>query len=229
MAGEVKTSASSAAADAAVVNQRLNKAREAVNTPWEIQMMLEGRVFVAGTGIEEAGVAGIAALDDTTPVFGLVAPAGDVVIIPLWLRFYYDTEAGAAPADMHVAYVQADKSAYSAGTELPAINCLGGSNPRSAQGKLQHTLTSVTAITAAQNVVLTSRLHILDNLTSVEAATGKTALETFNDSTHEMNVKPPIPIGLYGGSALYFYAIDATARYNVSAGWIELPADVYKP
>jgi len=229
MSGEVKITGASAAGDGSVVNPRLNKAREAISTPWEIQMLLEGRVFVAGTGVEEAGVAGIAALDEQTPVFGLVAPAGDVVIIPKLFQIHYDTEAAAAPADMHLAYVQLDKAAFSAGTTLPAINCLGGLNPRSAQGRLLHTLTALTAITAAQYVSLTSRLHIVDNLQSVEMATTRANVETPDRSPMELSYVPQFPIGLYAGSALLFYAIDATARYNVAAAWIEVPADVYLP
>jgi len=208
---------------------RLNNAGEIVSTPWEIQMMLEGRVFVAGTGIEEAGVAGIAALDEQTPVFGLVAPAGSVVIVPLWFKVHYDTEAAAAPANMHLAYVQADKAAYSAGTAMTAINALGGSNPRTAQGKLQHTLTALTAIVAAEYVALTSRLHILDNLQSVEMATTRDNVETMDRSPMELSWVPTFPIGLYKGASILFYAIDATARYNVAAAWVEVPADVYLP
>lgn len=219
----------SAVADGVAGNARMNKAGEIVSTPWEVQMMLEGRLFLAGTGIEANGVAGIAALDDTTPVFGLVAPAGGVVMIPKLLRFYYDTEAAAAPTNLHVAYVQKDKAAFAAGTAFTAINGLGGANPRTAQGKYQYTLSSVTAITATENVPLTSRLQILDNLISVEAATGKTALETFGESTMELRVTFDFPLGLYNGAALYFWGIDATTRYNTSAVWFEIPSDVYLP
>lgn len=223
-----RNSGASAVADGVAGNARMNKAGEAVSTPWEIQMMLEGRVFVAGTGVEEAGVAGIAALDEQTPVFGLVAPAGGVVMIPKVVKVHYDTEAGAAPVDMHVIYVQLDKAAFSAGTQLPPINCLGGANPRSAQGRLLHTLTALTAITSAQNVSLTHRLHILDNLQSTEMATGK-HVEDLNVSPMELVWEPEGPFGLYYGSAILFYAIDATARYNVMAQWIEVPADTYLP
>ena len=217
----------SAVSDGVAGNARMNKAGEAVLTPWKIQMMLEGRVFIAGTGCEETGIAGIADLDEQTPVFGLVAPAGGIVTIPLWWKVYYDTEAAAAPEHIHLIYVQKDKAAFSAGTLLPAINALGGDNPRVAQAKLQYTLTSVTAITSAENVMLTSREHVLDNLWSVEGATGDTQIETLAPSIYELVWTPSFPIGLYDGAALYFYAIDATARYNVAAAWIEVPAETY--
>jgi len=231
MSGEVKVSGASAAADGVVVNPRLNKAREIVSTPWEIQMMLEGRVFVAGTGLEEDGVDGEAAIDDTTPSWALTAPAGDVVVIPLWFRAYFDTEGGAAP-DWHFIYVQADKSGYSAGTEMTAINCLGGSNPRSAQGKLQNTLSSLSAITASENVVLDERIHVLDNFQSVEAATGAPGVESPGGiSTMQAIWTPSFPIGLYAGSFIGFYTATGTtdSKYNVGCAWIELPSDVYKP
>ncbi len=229
MTGEVKVFGSTAGGDGVSVNQRLNKAREAINTPWETQMMLEGRVFVAGTGAEETGIAGIAALDIQTPVFALVAPAGGVVLVPLWFKAYYDTEGAAAPAGLELIYCQLTKAAFSAGTELPAINCLGGSNPRTAQGKFQHTLTSLTDITSAQNVALTQREHILDNLQSGEMIATDANIERFDTSTMELNWTPPCPIGLYKGSLIAFYAIDATSRYNASMAWVELPADNYLP
>lgn len=205
---------------------RLNLAGELVPMPWDIQMMLEGRIFVAGSGIEENGVAGTADLDDTTPVFGLVSPAGGKVILPLWFKIYYDTEAAAAPEHFHLAYVQADKSAFAAGTEMTSISALGGDNPPTAQAHFLYTLSSVTAITAAQNVTLTSREHLLDNFVSVEAATGKD-VERINESNMELQWKPPFPLGLYGGASLLWYGIDATARWNVACAWMELPSDVY--
>ena len=229
MSGEVQISSASAAGDGSVVNPRLNKAREAVNTPWEIQMMLEGRVFMAGTGGEEAGVAGITDIDEQTPIFGLVAPSGGVVLKPLWFRVYYDTEAAAAPEHIALIYVQKAKAAYSAGTEMPAINCLGGDNPRTAQGKFQSTLSSLTAITSAQNVMLTGREHILNDLQSAEMIAADANIEMWNTSTMELNWTPQFPIGLYDGAGIYFYAIDATARYNAAAAWIEVPASTHLP
>ncbi len=229
MSGDVKVSGASAGSDGAVVNQRLNKAREAINTPWGIQMMLEGRVFMAGTGGEENGVAGIADIDEENPIFGLVAPAGGVVLIPLWFRVYLDTEGAAALEHIALIYVQEAKAAFSAGTEMPAINCLGGSNPPEAQGKFQSTLSSLTAITSAQNVMLTAREHILIALQSAEAAAGDTNIERLDTSMFELTWKPQFPIGLYEGAGIYYHAIDATARYNAAMAWIEVPVGAYLP
>jgi len=215
----------------ATVGARTNLAGEIVSTPWETQMMLEGRVFIAGTGLEENGIAGIAAIDETTPVFGLVAPAGGVVMIPLWIRVYYDTE-GAAAQTMHWYYVQADKAAYAAGTVLPAINCLGGSTPRVAQGRLLYTLTGVTATTSAQNVVIEERAHVLDNFWSIEGVTTLANQETpggNNVAQQSIVFKNIAPFGLADGSHILFCAIDATARYNIAAAWIEVPTDPYLP
>jgi len=225
-----RNSGATAVSDGVAGNARMNKAGEIVSTPWELQMMLEGRIFVAGTGVEEAGISGVADFsDETTPIVGLVAPAGGVVMLPLWIKIYYDTEAAAAPANTHLMYVQKTKAAFSAGTEKAAINCLGGANPRAAQGKLQVTLSSLTAITSDENVALTSRLHVLDNLMSGEMIAEDANVETFAPSPLELIWTPSFPIGLYYGSGIYFYAIDATAKYNVAAAWIELPASIYKP
>ena len=224
-----KLTGASAVAEGQVVNARVNKAGEVVSMPWRVQMALEGRVYIAGTGLEEAGVAGIASINEQTPIFALVAPAGGVVMIPLWIRVYYDTEA-AGVVTMHWYYCQLDKAAFSAGTTLPAINCLGGDSPRSAQGRLLSTLTSLTAITAAQNVVIEERAHVLAQFQSAEADASQVNQQTpGGNNTFEQVTRPAFPIGLYAGSMLAFSAIDATARYNVAASWIELPSDSYLP
>ena len=54
-------------ATGATAPARMNQAEEMVQIPWVTQLCLEGRIFVAGTGIAEAGVDSEAALDDQTP------------------------------------------------------------------------------------------------------------------------------------------------------------------
>ena len=213
---------------------RVNQAGETVAIPWLTQMGLEGRIFYAGHGIEEAGHDSAAALDDTTPSFALSAPAVDWVVIPLWFRAYFDTEGGAAPVWLW-AYVQATKGVNGAGTAVTAINGLGGTDPRAAQGTAQHSLSSVTAITAAQNVVLGERTQLLDNFQSAEAVATDDNIETpGGKSTFEFhwNCNDTVaPITLWKGSSVLFYAGTGTtdSKYNYSCAWVEIPAGVYVP
>jgi len=216
---------------------RVNQAEMIVGMPWVQQAILEGRGFVAGTGLEEAGVDGAAAVDETTPSWALTAPASGTLIYPLFFRAYFDTEGGAAPT-LHVNYVQANKAAHGAGTLMTALNLLGGWNSglsaaRTAQGKFENTLSSLTSYTAAENVVITERTHVLDNYTSVEAATTIAGAESPGNtgSSHELIWQPEqaFPIFLNAGSALMFYAATGTtdSKYNATAAWLELDPDVY--
>jgi len=228
MATDYEARDASAATTGIDVRARLNQAAEVVSIPWLTQMSLEGRVFVAGHGIEEAGIDGEAALNDTTPSLALTAP-NDTIVIPLWFRAYLDTEGGAAP-DMLFAYVQATKGISGAGTAVTAINCLGGLSPRASAAECQSSLSGVTAITAAENVVLTERIHILDNFVSVEGATTSAGVEGPGRSTMELLYTfDKTPIALNAGSSVLFYSSTGTtdSKHNYSMCWVELPADVY--
>ena len=238
MSGQVRHKAVRAA-DGAKQLARLNVAGEGVETPWILQQTLEGNVFYAGTGVAEAGVDGIGAADEQTPTFAIVAPPGGKVIIPIWARFYFDTEGGAAPS-MLLNCVQATKGAYDAGTSMPSINALGGANPKTAQGRLINTLSALTAYVAAENVVLTERTNMLDNFISEQTITPAANLayshqETPGDGGNylELNIDflTRFPLALHEGSFVAFNAVTGTtdSKYNVSACWVELDSTVYKP
>jgi len=214
---------------------RMNQAEEMVQIPWFTQLCLEGRIFVAGHGIAEAGVDSEAALDDQTPSTSLSAPLGGIIVIPLYFRAYFDTEGGAGTPKMLLAYVQKDKGIAGTGTAFTAINCLGGTNPRTAQAKFQNTLSSITAIVAAENVVISERTHMLDNMISVEAVTTVQGVEVFHPrgggtgASYEFIWKPEMPVVLAAGSSMLFYAHTdgGDSKYNYTMAWAELDEDDY--
>lgn len=228
---EVKWPLASSGGDGLATGARLNRAREIISTPWLHQLMLEGRMFVAGHGIEEAATDGYASLDDTTPSVALTVSGTSVVAIPVFFRAYFDTEGGAAP-DWHLAYCQASKGVSGSGTAMDKLNCLGGNNPRTPSAEALHTCSGITAITDAQNVIFTQRIQVLDNYLSVEAATGKTGIEAPGGRYSNMEAVydfKEFPLGLYDGSSVLFYANTGTTdtSYNYTIAWVELPADVY--
>ncbi len=213
---------------------RINQAEEIVQIPWFTQLCLEGRIFVAGHGIAEAGVDSEAALDDQTPSASLSAPLGGTVILPLYFRAYFDTEGGAGTPKMLLAYVQKDKGIAGSGTAFTSLSCLGGVSPRRAQAVFQNTLSSITAIVAAENVVLNERTHMIDNLISVEGATTAPIVETFNGNASgkgfEFIWRPDgLPVVLAGGSSMLFYAHTdgGDSKYNYTMAWAELDEDDY--
>lgn len=220
----------SAASDGTAVGAAVNRAGEIIGIPWLTQLMLEGRCFVAGHGIEEAGTDSEAALDDTTPSAALVCNSTSTIAIPLFFRAYFDTEGGAAP-DWHLAYVQASKGVSGSGTAMNSLNMLGGSSPRTPVSEPMHSCSSVTAITSAQNVIFTQRIHVLDNSVSVEAATGvDSEMPGGRYSQFEAVYDfKEIPVGLYNGSSVLFYAATGTtdSKYNYTIGWVEIDADRY--
>ena len=218
---------------------RLNAAGEAIRTPWLIQQTLEGNVFYAGSGVAEAGVDNIASANEQTPTFALVAPEGGTLVIPVWFRFYFDTEGGGAPTAL-LNYVQKTSDATNAGTTMPSINALGGSNPKAAAGRLINTLSGINAYTAAQNVVLTERTHMLDNFISEQTITPNTDLAYSHQENPgdvgnylEMNVDmlKRYPIVLSEGALVAFNSVTGggDSKWNVSACWVEIDASVYKP
>ena len=209
---------------------RVNQAGELIMTPWLTQMALEGRIFLAGHGHQEAAVTGQTAVDDQTPTFALAAPAVDTVVIPLWVNLYFHAEGGAAP-NWNFSYVQRTSALVGAGTNFTSLNALGGTDPSSAQATFQHTLTSITAITDPQNVIISRRQLILDNLISAEGVATDANLESTGLSIYEYDWVPPFPITLWKGSGIMFHCDTGTtgSDYKVSAAWLELPSGVYVP
>ena len=209
---------------------RLNANDELVTTPWLIQMALEGRVFTAGTGLEEGGVTTETTLADVAATFALAAPPAGTLVIPIDFRAYYGTE-GDGVQEIFLMYCQTDKSAYTGGTEMPALNLRGGGNPPAAQGKFSSTVT-LDAIVAAEYVTLNQREHIADNYLTVESvkAGGQdesfgSDLFTFRHNFQQMGT----PIILYNNSFISFHTNTATTgdTLNASATWVELPASAY--
>lgn len=219
--------------DGAGANMRVNQAGEGIMTPWLIQMSLEGRVFVAGTGVEEAGVTTETTLADTAATFVLAAPSGGKIIIPIRFTTYQDTEGDGAN-ELHLAYCQSDKSGFSGGTIMPAINARGGSSPPTAVGRFSSTVT-LDAIVAAEYVSLTHRLHIIDNWQSTEAVAGDAAgTEGFGESRFELVydfLDKHVPLSLAEGSFISLHTNTATTgdTMNASMVWVELDSNVYIP
>lgn len=210
---------------------RVNGAGETIVTPWLYQMALEGRVFSAGTGLEETGEAAPATVADTTPTFALVSPAGGKILIPIVFRQYNAVEAAAAPK-MHLAYVSTDKAAFDAGTVMPSINHLGGSGTPTAAGHFEHTLT-VSAFTDNENILLTERELIVDNFQSAEAVTGDANQETPGRDVSPFELQynfaqKEMPFALQGGSFIAMFSLDATSRYKANMTWVELDQNTYK-
>ena len=213
---------------------RINQAGMLVPFPFLTQLALEGRVFMAGHGLEETATDGEASLDETTPTFVLSAPAGGTVVIPIWAECRMHAEGGAAP-DIYCSYVGVDRSSMTK-TDLDVVP-VGRltANATSSKALAAKTVSAVTAITSAQTVLLGRRANILDNIISAEMVTTLASEETLERNT--LAIKFPFwqefggAFALYQGQGIMFHTATGTSdsTYSISFMWAELPSSVYVP
>lgn len=209
---------------------RVNQAEELVMIPWHYQLCLEGRIFVAGSGVAETEINGESAIDETTPTFLLAAPVGGTIVIPLYFRAYLDTEGDSAPDSFVISYVQANKTASAVGTAMSPLNCMGGAAPRKHQALALHTVSAVSSTGDDETVMVRERTNMIDNIISVEGITTTPLVERFDTSSFELTWQPEMPLPLRYGSGIYFHAGTGSAdsKFNYTMAWAELDEDTYK-
>lgn len=217
------------------VPARLGPHGMVVPIPLLTQLVLEGRVFVAGHGIEETATSTLnaAAIDEQKPMFHLRAPTGGTIVVPLSVTCRIHAEGGAAPV-FRFGYVQADRVAAGSGTDQSAtvLSAMGGTQVRRAQAILEHTVTGTTAITANENVGLSLRDNMVDNLISAEMIATDSNIETVARGVLEWKWEPPAPIMLYKSSALCIWGATNNATqtsWSMVWQWAELDAGKYRP
>ena len=211
-----------------VQEARLNHVGEIVGLPYLWQLSLEGRLFMAGHGLEETATDSEASLNETKPNFALTAPASETVVVPLSMTIRMHDEGGATP-QLYATYVQESKSVLGAGTAHTPLNLLGGLTPKSARAQAQHTLTGIDTFVDGENVMLTRRGNILDDLITAEMVATDANLETPGLGILEYTWEPKYPIMLYQGSSILFYMVTGTSdsKWSHTAVWAELPSDPY--
>ena len=208
-----------------------NLAEELRTVPWLAQLALEGKVFIAGHGLEEAATDGIiTTLDDTTPTFVLMAPLTGTIVIPIWAELRLMTEGGAAP-DIYLTYVGVPRVTTTAGTTLDKLQ-LGGEATSSAALALK-TVSAVPTFTSAQNVLLARRADILNDFQSVEAVTTLAQQQTMDRDTYALEFNFIEKFGgafqLYKGTSIMSHTKTATtvSAYGCTFVWAEIPASIY--
>ncbi|KKM85255.1 hypothetical protein LCGC14_1290880 [marine sediment metagenome] len=208
---------------------RINQAEEIVGIPWLYQLALQGDIYLAGTGIAEAGIDDDDGVLDEEGLLVLQAPSSGKLIIPLYMRAYFDTEQAQIPTIM-ISYIQASKTwGATTGTATTGINALGGASPNTQSALVWTAAVTDAAVSDAENVVLTERTNMLVSFITNEMATGDVAIETPGVSSTEFTWIPDFPIILAVGSSILFQAFTPTARskYNVTVAWAELDSSVY--
>ncbi len=208
---------------------RMNQAEELVGIPWLYQLALEGNVYLAGTGVAEAGIDDDDGVLDEEGLLVIQAPTSGTLVIPLFIRAYFDTEQAQVPSIL-VNYIQASKTwGATTGTATTGINALGGAAPNEQKAKVWTAAVTDAAVSNAENVVLTERTHLLASFITNEMATTDVAVESPGVSTTELTWTPDFPIILNAGSSMTIQAFTPSARskYNTTVAWAELDANVY--
>lgn len=226
VARKVATAASAGSGIAAATNL----AEELRTVPWLMQQGFQGNVYIAGHGLEETATDGEAAIDETTPTFSLMAPAGGTIIVPIWAEFRMHAEGGAAP-DMWLSYVGVDRTNLTTGTSLDKLQINGSATDSLA--RVLKTVTAVPAITSAQTVLLARRADVLDNYISVEAATTRSQIQSlrFDPLSLEFNFWDKFggAFQLYAGRSIMFHTATGTSdsTYSATFLWAEVPSATY--
>lgn len=141
---------------------RTSVRNEIVIADFKHQMVADGKVFMAGIGVEDTPIADQAAFNDTTPMFGLQAPDAGTVVIPLAFILGIDIEGGAAVAQFNVVYDDADRNLT--GTELSDIRNMRGDGPQTPNASMLHTVTA-----DAGDGVTVTHMEWPDNILSAES------------------------------------------------------------
>ena len=221
----------SRASSNAEVAAATNLAGEVREVPWVLQQGLQGNIYIAGHGLEEGAVTGTAdTLDETTPTFMLMAPASGTIVVPIHAEFRMHADGGGASA-AYLSYVGVDRSSAPAYTNLDKLQICGAATQSKAIAG--RTISSVTAITSAQTVLLARRANILDAIIATEMATGEENQETFAKDSLGLEFNFWKKFGgafqLYGGRSIMFHAMTGTtgATYTCTFVWAEIPSSTY--
>lgn len=76
---------------------RVTGNRDLITTPSLLRWAAEGKIFTAGLGAEDTAIDSAASLNDTTPTFGIKAPASSATfILPIYVRATVTGDGGAA-------------------------------------------------------------------------------------------------------------------------------------
>jgi len=203
-----------------------NLGGDLITMPWIYKLLLEGRVFIGGMGIEGTDPDGAGTLAEESPTWMLRANNG-IVAIPLHIRLQLTTEGGAAP-DAYLAYVNTGTGtpiAYTSGTAGHVSNALGGER-RDPGAVFEYTVT-VGTHTSAQDVVLWQTKDMPDDiLTVVGVDVDGGSVETPAGAVSTVNIPlyPTIPLAIANGSFLAFYSVTAStdSKWRPTFVWAEI-------
>lgn len=201
-------------------------ARDVITSKSMMRWLVEGKIFSAGVGYENAGIDDDAdTKEDLTPTAGLVCPSsGDVYILPILARMNIHTEGGNVPriaCTISRAAEDVVTSLFATGTAMPSIHNHNSKFTNKPNAKALYNLTS-SAMTEPDFIML-ELAQAADNPTS---GTTDTGLAFTKGTVWELNLLSD-PYLLSSGAALYLYPNTNTGRtkYCPYITWAELTLD----
>lgn len=220
--GQVQHTAASFGADGTAAAMRLGRDGSAIVRSHVEQLGMEGKIFIAGIGLEGTALTGQTSLAETTPAIWLASPAGgNILVRPLWFEALVTAEGGAAP-DWYLSVVTASIAITTAGTTVTpqSIGKVGATS-----AAILQTAPTTAAWTSAQNVRLRSSENALDNLISVEHVTGaNTDKDDYMNSLTTIRYEFPFPLYLADGQAFAFHSATGTTGQDFE--WLLVFAEI---
>src|SRR3990167_6599449 len=221
--GVVKHNATSFGSDGTAQGIRLGRDGSVIARSHIEQLGLEGKLFIAGIGLEGTALTGLTALAETTPTIWLQAPSGgNVLVRPLWFEALISAEGGAAP-DWYLSVVTANIAITTAGTTVTpqSIGKVGATS-----AAILQTGATTAAWTNAQNVRLRSSENALDNYISVEQVTkaAGTKQDDYMNRGTTIFYEFPFPLYLADGQAFAFHSATGTTGQDFE--WLLVYAEL---
>lgn len=194
---------------------RTSVRNELVIADSKYQMVADGRVYIAGIGVEDTPIADQATLSDQAPMLALQAPDSGTVVIPLAVICDIDVEGGAAVTEFDIVYDDADRNC--SGIELTDIRNARGDGPNTPKASALY------AVTADAGDGVTLRHY--------EWPTQILSTEAIDENSGHIVWTPEdmggVPLFLVNGGSLLVYSVTGSTRtsYVPLLVWAEYNTD----
>lgn len=201
--------------DGNLVGMRGLRDGTALYAPWELALVMEGKVFGANAGTITTGIAGHATADADQPEFAIRAAADTLVILPLYLEAgaqSFETTLGIHSVFWAISNIDV---ANGTSTGITPINLnLSSSTAVSATVRSAYTGNGTDPLTAGNFFELTRAAGVFD---SDAATSGVLGLKAVWSSKQDAG----IPILARTGSIVGYGEGGTTANFFFTAKWAE--------
>ena len=203
------------ASDTRLVGARSTRDGALFTAPWELALVMEGKVFGTQAGTVTTGIAGHATIDADQPEFAIRAAADTLVIIPLRLLALaqsFETTLGIhelmwAASNIDVA------NGTSTATAVAMNYNMSSSNAATAVTRHTYSANGTDPLTADNHIELVRNAGVFDSDAATSGITGLQALWCARDNIAPVLARTGSIVGYGGGGT--------TANFFFQAAWAE--------